>query len=424
MAAGPESGGDPVQVKGQQAAVGDHRDLDDLPSQRGRDGEERHIGRRGQHYRRTGPGEHADRRLQALDHVGQRLDPDWVHGPALPGQPGRHRRRQLGGRGRGQVAVGMAAHRGPQRVLDGRGGAEVHLGHEGAQHLRARGGPLQAGAAAQFGQADLIQGGGQPAHRTAAASARRMVPALAGRPRSSSIGPVHRAVHRLAGLLPPALGQRAVVHRAVADRVQELGHRAGGLRVVTRDGQVGAARVTGRPGQVLQVPVEDVVEHLDHRGAGQMALEQLAAGDLPRIQVGDVPVPRGIVVAGVEHGLVHHRPDRDVAKGGQRSGHHHQVAVFGRFAHVAGPGHGAELGDQILEGVRAAGVAQDHRVPGGHAEPGHRAADLPAADKSHRRHVCDDLTGAAGRPGPGGSAGCGCAHRPRWCGRRPPPGAG
>ena len=47
-----------------------------------------------------------------------------------------------------------------------------------------------------------------------------------------------------------------------------------------------------------------------------------------------------------------------------------------------------------------------------------------AADKSHRRHIRDDLTGAAGRPRPGGSAGYGCARRPRWSGRRPPPAAG
>ena len=46
----------------------------------------------------------------------------------------------------------------------------------------------------------------------------------------------------------------------------------------------------------------------------------------------------------------------------------------------------AEFGREFGQGLRAAGVAQHHLVPGRHAEPGDRAADHPAADEAHSCH--------------------------------------
>ncbi|GHH09651.1 hypothetical protein GCM10018780_45800 [Streptomyces lanatus] len=46
-----------------------------------------------------------------------------------------------------------------------------------------------------------------------------------------------------------------------------------------------------------------VVEHLDHTGFGEVSLEEFAAGDGVRVQLGDPAVALGVVVEGVEDRL-------------------------------------------------------------------------------------------------------------------------
>jgi predicted dehydrogenase len=206
--------------------------------------------------------------------------------------------------------------------------------------------------------------------------------------------PVRAAVSRGARLLAPALGERARVDGVIADRVEERGHHRLRGRVIARDGQGAAVLGAVRAGQRAQVPEEDVVEHLDDLRIRQVALEQLAAGGHAGIQLRDVPVALGIVVPGVEDRLAGQRLDRDLAEGLHRDADHHQVAGLAGLLGGRGPGERAELGDQLVERLGAAGVAQHYLVPGGHAEPGDRAADHPAADNAHS---CHDRA----NPGPG-----------------------
>ena len=74
---------DAVEVEDVPAAVGGHRDLDDLAAEAAGHGEERHVGGGRQDHRAARPGEDRDRRRQAGDHVGQRPDPGRVHVPAV-----------------------------------------------------------------------------------------------------------------------------------------------------------------------------------------------------------------------------------------------------------------------------------------------------------------------------------------------------
>ncbi len=207
-----------------------------------------------------------------------------------------------------------------------------------------------------------------------------------GRPRLVGERPVRVAVGRRARLLAPALGERAGVDGVVADRVEERGHRRLRRGVIARNGQGAAVVSPGRAGQRAQVLEEDVVEHLDDLRTRQMALEQLAAGGRAGIQLRDVPVALGIVVTGVEDRLAGQRLDRDVAEGLHRDADQHEVAGLAGLLGGRGAGQRAQLGDQLLERLGAPGVAQHHLVPRGHAQPGYRAADQPAADNAHSCH--------------------------------------
>jgi len=119
---------------------------------------------------------------------------------------------------------------------------------------------------------------------------------------------VDRAVQRRAGLKAPAFGERAGIDRVVADRVQERRYRRLRLRVVTRDRQRRAFRRTRRAGQRLKVLEEDVVEALDDLGPRKVLLEQFAAGGGAVVQLRELPVTGGVVVAGVDDGLPRQRP--------------------------------------------------------------------------------------------------------------------
>ena len=210
--------------------------------------------------------------------------------------------------------------------------------------------------------------------------------ALAGVPGLVGERAVGGAVGRGARLLAPALGDRSRVDGVVADRVEESGHRRLGLRVVARDGQGGAVGGAVRAGQRAQVLEEDVVEHLHHVGVRQVALQQPAAGDRADLQLFDVPVALGIVVAGVEDGLAGQRLDRNLGKGLHRDADHHEVARLGGLLGGAGGCERAEFGGEFGQCLRAAGVAHHDVVPGRHAQPGHRAADHPAANDAYGCH--------------------------------------
>lgn len=87
-----------------------------------------------------------------------------------------------------------------------------------------------------------------------------------------------------------------------------------------------------------------------------MALHQLAARQLVRVQLGDAAVALRVVVQRIDHDLARQRPCRDLLVGAQRDGHH-QVPGLGGLGGSGSPGAGAEFGDEIREGLGAAGVA-------------------------------------------------------------------
>jgi len=151
-----------------------------------------------------------------------------------------------------------------------------------------------------------------------------------------------------AGFLAPALGDRAGVDGVVADRVEVGGHRGLGIRVVAGDGQGGAVFGAGRAGQRLQVLEVDVVEDLDDVRLGQVPLEQAAAGEGAGVELLDLPVALGIVVAGVQDRLAVQGLGRDVGERLHRDADHHQVARLGGLLRGAGGGERAEFGHQFL----------------------------------------------------------------------------
>ena len=115
---------------------------------------------------------------------------------------------------------------------------------------------------------------------------------------------------------------------------------------------------------------------------GQVLLQQLAAGRQPAVQVRDLPVALRVVVGGIDDYPAGQRPGGHAAVGLQRDRDHDDVTGGGRLA------------DEVLQRRRAARVAHHDRMPGRHAEPGYRAADASAADKSH---CCHDAATAGGR---------------------------
>ena len=125
---------------------------------------------------------------------------------------------------------------------------------------------------------------------------------------------------------------------------------------------------------------EDVVEYLHDLSPGQLPLQPRAAGQCPALELGDLVVPLRVVIPGVEHGPAGQRTGRKVGAGVQRDADHHQVLRGRRFLAGRRAGQRAELLDEVLQRLRAAGVAEYYLVAGGHAEPGHGTADHAAAD--------------------------------------------
>src|SRR5215469_6499727 len=114
---------------------------------------------------------------------------------------------------------------------------------------------------------------------------------------------IRRAVDRLPGLLPPALGERPVVERVVPDRCEELSGGALPGRAVAGDREGGAVDRARRAREVQQVLVEDVVERLHDLSATELLSQVFAAGERLVVEFRQLAVARRIVVAGVQDEL-------------------------------------------------------------------------------------------------------------------------
>ena len=96
-----------------------------------------------------------------------------------------------------------------------------------------------------------------------------------------------------------------------------------------------------------------------------------------------LPIALRVVVAGVQDDLGGQRLRRQVRVRLDRDRDHHDVARRGGLLGGGGGGQRPQLGDEVLQRLRPAGVAQHDVVAGRHAEPGHRSADHAAADDAH-----------------------------------------
>lgn len=127
-----------------------------------------------------------------------------------------------------------------------------------------------------------------------------------------------------------------------------------------------------------------------------MALHQLAGRQLVRVQLGDAAVALRVIVQRVDHDLARQRLCRDLLVGAQRDGHHHQVPSLGGLGGSGRTGAGAEFGDEIGEGLGAAGVAQDDVQACGDSKAGQGAADVATADEAGApASTCSSTRGAA-----------------------------
>jgi hypothetical protein len=135
----------------------------------------------------------------------------------------------------------------------------------------------------------------------------------------------------------------------------------------------------------------DVVEDLDHAGRAPGLLVERGAGELTLVERLEVAVALRVVVVRVEHDLAGQFGRRNLVERLERDAHHHDVAGRGSLGGGRRARLRAQLVDEVLEGLGTAGVAHHHVVAGRHREPRHRAADVPATDKSDRRHDDDNL---------------------------------
>jgi len=151
---------------------------------------------------------------------------------------------------------------------------------------------------------------------------------------------------------------------------------------------------------------EDVVEDLHHLGLPEVPLEQAAAGERAGVELFDLPVALRVVVAGVEDRLAGQGLGRDLGEGLHRDADHDQVARLGGLSGRGRGGERAEFGDEFLQCLGTAGVAQDDPVPGGHAQPGHGAADHAAADDAYGCHERANPGSLLVIPGAAGAGRC------------------
>ena len=118
-----------------------------------------------------------------------------------------------------------------------------------------------------------------------------------------------------------------------------------------------------------------------------MPLEELARRRGFLIQLGDLPVPDGIVVVGLDDHLAPERFDGEAEVGPQGDTHDDEVAGPGGLGRGGGSGVWAQLVHQPFERLGPPGIAEDHVIACVNCQPGHRASDAPAADQSNRCHA-------------------------------------
>ena len=143
------------------------------------------------------------------------------------------------------------------------------------------------------------------------------------------------AVDRRAGLLAPAVVERPGVHAVEAERLDQLEHPALGGLVVAGDGQRDPGRVARRAAELEQVPRLDGVERLDDRRVREVACDP-AAGGRAALDVGDLAVAAGVVVAGVDDELAGELAGGQVGHGLERDRDDHEVGVARRRRRLGG----------------------------------------------------------------------------------------
>jgi hypothetical protein len=164
------------------------------------------------------------------------------------------------------------------------------------------------------------------------------------------VGSQARTVRRRIGLEATSFGQRPGVDDIEAERVDQLGDHLLGLGVVAGERQRAPVVGAGRLPLAAQLAGLDRVENFDDPRRGQMRGEQLAAGGLPGVELGDVAVARRVVVVGVHHDLAGERLDRQVAVCPHRDRHEDDVRGAGGVAHRGCRGLRAESSYQVAEG--------------------------------------------------------------------------
>ena len=156
--------------------------------------------------------------------------------------------------------------------------------------------------------------------------------------------------------------------------------------VVASDGQDRPFRAPVGAGQVPEVEVVDVVEALHDDAAHQVPLDQLAGGRRLVVQLGDVAVALGVVVARVDDDLAAQGLDGHPVDRGQRDRHDHDVAGGSRAVGRGRSSMRAELFDQSAQSLGTATVAHHDVVARVQGQSGDGAADVAASDESDGGH--------------------------------------
>jgi hypothetical protein len=115
-------------------------------------------------------------------------------------------------------------------------------------------------------------------------------------------------------------------------------------------------------------------------------LEQLGRRGRFVVELRDVTVPFRIVVVGIDHNLPRQRLDGHGSIILQRNRDNDNVAGLCCFEHRHGTGPWSELGDEILQRLRATGIADGDVVALCYGEARDLAADVSGADESNGLH--------------------------------------